>query len=499
MYYTKRTQRKQTLNLLVCGTSGTGKSSFINTLIGKRVLFENESTPAAEYASTLVLQPTVVEMDEPLSDGSKLVLTMVETEGFGTAMSHESDVEAVANFIENKFDEVLAEESRIRRNPRFKDDRIDACLYFIEPTSHGLRELDIMTLKRLASVVNVVPILSRADQLTATERLLNKRLVNEDLKMHDIQVFDFQFSDEAGEALIAASGKNGGKPVDGYVDEEIDESEAAALLAEAVPFAVVTSNEFDDEGECEFLRKLSFGTVELLNPKHSDFQLLRDALLNTFFMELKDRTHEVLYETYRTHRLDPQQNHRQSLLLPQELADHSAKLKQAQIEREQRILLEREQRVYAEIEAKRAMLLKREQELRELEAKMQDQQSPRAQSMAQSFASSRDSSYGQSLSHSQSFNQFNDQTEDQSYDPSYLDSYDRSDSQSDMQEQLQEQPQPQPQSQERRVRQKRSQKQLTEDTQQLQTELGNLEQEKLDLQNRRMSVHGTVPLNFGKD
>lgn len=492
MYYTKRTQRKQTLNLLVCGTSGTGKSSFINTLTGKRVLFENESTPAAEYASTLVLQPTVVEMDEPLSDGSKLVLTMVETEGFGAAMNHESDVEAVANFIENKFDEVLAEESRIRRNPRFKDDRIDACLYFIEPTGHGLRELDILTLKRLASVVNVVPVLSRADQLTATERLLNKRLVNEDLKMHDIQVFDFQFSDEAGEGIAASAGKNstGKKPIDGYLDEEeVDDSETAALLAETVPFAVTASNEFDDQGECEFTRKLAFGTVELLNPKHSDFQLLRDALFDTFFMELKDRTHEVLYETYRTHRLDPQQNHRQSLLLPQELADHSAKLKQAQIEREQRILLEREQRVYAEIEAKRAMLLKREQELRELEAKMQHQQAQRSQqSFAEPFERSVDSSYDPS--YNQSYNQsYNDQP----YDPSYLDSYDNSEEQLETNGASNDQAQ----SQERRVRQKRSQKQLTEHTQQLHAELGNLEQEKLDIQNRRMSVHGN--LNTHKD
>lgn len=39
--------------------------------------------------------------------------------------------------LERQYDDVLAEESRIKRNPRFRDDRVHCLLYFIPPTGHS--------------------------------------------------------------------------------------------------------------------------------------------------------------------------------------------------------------------------------------------------------------------------------------------------------------------------------------------------------------------------
>ena len=39
--------------------------------------------------------------------------------------------------LERQYDDVLAEESRIKRNPRFRDDRVHCLLYFIPPTGHA--------------------------------------------------------------------------------------------------------------------------------------------------------------------------------------------------------------------------------------------------------------------------------------------------------------------------------------------------------------------------
>ena len=80
----------------------------------------------------------------------------------------------IVGYLERQYDGILAEESRIKRNPRFRDDRVHVLLYFITPTGHGyvwlspsanklqlthysLRELDIELMKRLSPRVQRHP------------------------------------------------------------------------------------------------------------------------------------------------------------------------------------------------------------------------------------------------------------------------------------------------------------------------------------------------------
>ena len=43
----------------------------------------------------------------------------------------------IVGYLERQYDYILAEESRIKRNPRFRDNRVHVLLYFITPTGHG--------------------------------------------------------------------------------------------------------------------------------------------------------------------------------------------------------------------------------------------------------------------------------------------------------------------------------------------------------------------------
>jgi septin family protein len=43
----------------------------------------------------------------------------------------------IVGYLERQYDDILATESRIKRNPRFRDNRVHALLYFITPTGHG--------------------------------------------------------------------------------------------------------------------------------------------------------------------------------------------------------------------------------------------------------------------------------------------------------------------------------------------------------------------------
>jgi cell division control protein 12 len=49
------------------------------------------------------------------------------------------------------------------------DLRVHACLYFIRPTGHGLKPLDIEIMKRLGTRVNLIPIVAKADTLTPAD------------------------------------------------------------------------------------------------------------------------------------------------------------------------------------------------------------------------------------------------------------------------------------------------------------------------------------------
>lgn len=344
--WSKRSNRKTHFSLIVCGASGTGKTSFVNTLVGRQVTDPHspETTSSGDE-----LNPITIDLEA--GNTMRIVLTVLDTPGFATGFDVEADIENLANYIECRFDEVLAEESRIRRNPRFKDNRVDVCLYFIEPTGHGLRELDLMALRRLTTIVNVIPVLGRADQLTPSERLANKRMVMEDIHVHDIKLFDFV--DEEG-------------------DPEYEDNELNSLLRDLLPLAITSSSEYDAEGQCLYRRKLAFGEVNVLDSNHTDFSLIRQTLFETHLDDLRDRTRDVIYEAYRTARLDPRKNHRNSLLLPQELAEHAARLKEAQLLRESRHLREQEMRISAEIQEKRLLLQQRENELRLIEMQIQE-------------------------------------------------------------------------------------------------------------------------------
>lgn len=115
-----------------------------------------------------------------------------------TACVHSSllSFQEIMSYLERQYDDILAEQSRIKRNPRFKDNRVHALLYFIPPTghacasghsyvsiplfiyrSHRLREMDIELMRRLSPRVNVIPVIGKSDSLTPKElRAFKKRV-----------------------------------------------------------------------------------------------------------------------------------------------------------------------------------------------------------------------------------------------------------------------------------------------------------------------------------
>lgn len=339
--------------MMVCGTTGTGRTTFVNTLCDKEVLNERDyiEPETAHQERPVHVETYNTEIEE--EDGTRIALTVVDTPGFGDNIDNRACFQKIVQYLEMQYDEVLAEESRIRRNPRFKDNRVHVCLYFIEPTGHGLRELDVELMKLLSKRVNVIPVIGRADQLTKAELSSSKRMIMEDIDAHAIPIFNFPYDHEVDDA------------------ETIQEN---SELKEMLPFALVCSESVvsTPDGRKVRGREYPWGIVEVENLEHSDFCTLRSSLLGSHLGDLKDLTHDWLYENYRTEKLSSSvQNSRDSRLLdPEDLANQSYILKEEQLAREEEKLREIEMRVQKEINDKRLELTSREQELREIEARI---------------------------------------------------------------------------------------------------------------------------------
>ena len=49
------------------------------------------------------------------------------------------------------------------------DTRVHACLYFIAPTGHGLKPLDVEFMRRIHKLVNIIPVIGKSDCCTRKE------------------------------------------------------------------------------------------------------------------------------------------------------------------------------------------------------------------------------------------------------------------------------------------------------------------------------------------
>ncbi|KAJ7102188.1 septin [Mycena belliarum] len=337
--------------LMVVGASGTGRTTFVNTLCESEVLVHKVSDrpEMAHIEEGIKIKPVNVDLEE---DGVRIALTIVDTPGFGDNIDNEFAFQEIMGHLERQYDEILAEESRIKRSPRYRDNRVHALLYFIPPTGHSLREMDIELMRRLSPRVNVIPVIGKADTLTPTELKGFKKRIMEDIDHYDIPVYNFPYDVEEDDE-----------------DTIQDNSELRSLL----PFAIIGSQEeIELDGQLVRARIYPWGIAEVDNPKHSDFSRLRSALLNSHLSDLRSLTQEVLYESYRTEKLSRSMNSdaQDTSILPEEMASQSVRLKEEQLRREEEKLREIELKVQREINEKRQELLAKEESLRNLESRL---------------------------------------------------------------------------------------------------------------------------------
>ncbi|TSK28299.1 Septin-7 [Bagarius yarrelli] len=299
-----------------------------HTIITRRVNtspcgLDSERTRDTGRSSRVSAPPLTVS---PLSSkvlvkegGVQLLLTIVDTPGFGDAVDNSNCWQPVIDHIDSKFEDYLNAESRVNRR-QMPDNRVHCCLYFIAPSGHGLKPLDIEFMKRLHEKVNIIPLIAKADTLTPEECLQFKKQIMREIQEHKIKIYEFPETDD---------------------EEEIK--------LDRLPLAVVGSNTIIEvNGKRVRGRQYPWGVAEVENGEHCDFTILRNMLIRTHMQDLKDVTNNVHYENYRSRKLaavtyngaDNNKSKGQLTKSPlaqmeEERREHVAKMKKMEMEMEQ--------------------------------------------------------------------------------------------------------------------------------------------------------------------
>ncbi|XP_037589470.1 septin-11 isoform X4 [Cebus imitator] len=270
----KSTSQGFCFNILCVGETGIGKSTLMDTLFNTKF----ESDPATHNEPGVRLKARSYELQE---SNVRLKLTIVDTVGFGDQINKDDSYKPIVEYIDAQFEAYLQEELKIKRSLfNYHDTRIHACLYFIAPTGHSLKSLDLVTMKKLDSKVNIIPIIAKADTIAKNELHKFKSKIMSELVSNGVQIYQF--------------------PTDEETVAEIN-----ATMSVHLPFAVVGSTEEVKIGnKMAKARQYPWGVVQVENENHCDFVKLREMLIRVNMEDLREQTHTRHYELYRRCKLE---------------------------------------------------------------------------------------------------------------------------------------------------------------------------------------------------
>lgn len=107
----------------------------------------------------------------------------------------------IVKYIKDQHSAYLRKELTAMRDRYIQDTRIHCCLFFINPTGHSLRPIDVIVMKKLSEVVNVVPVIAKSDSLMLEERAIFKEKIRAELVYNNIRLYPFDTDENDDEEI----------------------------------------------------------------------------------------------------------------------------------------------------------------------------------------------------------------------------------------------------------------------------------------------------------
>eukprot|EP00731_Ephydatia_muelleri_P030622 Em0022g136a len=177
-------------NILCIGETGIGKSTLIDALFKAKF----EDVPITHKLPQVALNSRTFELQE---SNVRLRLTVISTAGFGDQINKQNSCAPIVEYIDKGFENYLQEELKIKRDlVTFHDTRVHVCLYYLCPTGHSIKSLDLVCMKELEKKVNVIPIIAKADTISRSELVPFKTRIVEELRSNGVDIYKFPTDDE---------------------------------------------------------------------------------------------------------------------------------------------------------------------------------------------------------------------------------------------------------------------------------------------------------------
>ena len=392
-------------SVLVLGSKGSGKTSFINFLRDSLTLPPSKQRPLTtleddfdEAVSRNAFPSFVSQFVETEIHGERIGVTLWDSDGFQANVA-DLQLKEITNFIESKFENTYTEESKVARTPGFRDTHIHCTFLLLdpirldahiaaqakvneingvkakansfvkarpEPSPGGLDEnLDLNILRTLKGKTTVVPIIAKADTITAAHMAHLKRAVWGSLKQHGLETLEGLSQEDEDDSGSETSREEESRPTQKESAEartpskpdlapDTGEEDKFSMTSHLESSSDSDSGDFDatnfdlakpgkplanhstksssaepspdrripnittmeppllpmsiispDLYEPEVIgRKFIWGFADPNNKEHCDFLRLKDAVFREWRGDLREASRELCYEGWRTSRLN---------------------------------------------------------------------------------------------------------------------------------------------------------------------------------------------------
>ncbi|KAJ3417443.1 Lactosylceramide 4-alpha-galactosyltransferase [Chytridiales sp. JEL 0842] len=205
MYRSKAGQPKVPANIgsiriSIVGDTGIGKTSLAKSFMSLPEIVSVETSVDQSNRTTKVIsnyRASTIPVDWLKEGEERYNINMVDTPGFGAQIDAMVTIEPVVDFHATQFqftEKIFEPSTKIPNITRFLSagtgahSHVDICIYGI---LHRLKPVDIEYMKRLAPVVNLIPVIVKSDTLKQSEISMLKVAILEEIQRAQIKIYGF--------------------------------------------------------------------------------------------------------------------------------------------------------------------------------------------------------------------------------------------------------------------------------------------------------------------